>query len=56
MSVVPPAAKGTTILTGLLGQLDCARDGSAAKLLKPASARLRSKRRRGVEVLGMGFS
>jgi hypothetical protein len=44
------------ILTGLLGQLDCARDGNVAKLLKPASARLRSKSRRGVEVLGMNFS
>ena len=54
--MVPPAAKGTTILTGLLGQLGCARAGNAAKLLKPASAKLRSKRRRGVEVLGMDFS
>jgi len=56
MSVVPPAAKGTTILTGLLGQLDCARAGIAAKQLKVASARLRSKRRRGVEVLDMSVS
>jgi hypothetical protein len=29
MSVVPPAAKGTMILTGRFGQVDCAKDGSA---------------------------
>lgn len=56
MSVVPPAAKGTTIRTGLLGQLDCARAGSDAKLLKPARAKLLNKSRRGVEVRDMGFS
>jgi hypothetical protein len=62
MSVVPPAAKGTMMRTGLFGQPDCASAGvaaSAAKALKPARQRLRlsalSKRRRGADVGVMGF-
>ena len=46
MSVVPPGAKGTTILTGLLGQAVCAREPAldqasrAAPLVSSISRRL----------------
>jgi hypothetical protein len=60
MSVVPPAAKGTTILTGLVGQVDCAKDGrtkSAEKLvmLTTPSVRVMVRRseRRGVDFKDM---
>ena len=38
MSVVPPAAKGTTMRTGLLGQAPCARSGPGATSAADASS------------------
>jgi hypothetical protein len=37
MSVVPPAANGTMILTGRFGQVDCAKDGEANSAAKPVT-------------------
>src|SRR3989442_4381466 len=45
MSVVPPGAKGTTILTGLVGQLLCAAAGVAVKIIADNAQRISARRR-----------
>jgi hypothetical protein len=43
-SVPPPAGKGTTIVTGLFGQLLCASAKGLASTMAPASSALRRVR------------
>src|SRR6188474_797222 len=44
MSVVPPAANGTTILTGFVGQLPCAAAGRTARQARPAASASAARR------------